>query len=161
MCKAPPKGGEGPIASFNPFSTGLQSALVLENILTHVGFILGGGVGPDTPARCTATPDVAPGQNPLENGIQIFPGSVPIYRGNALIGGTAVSGDGIDKDDMISFLGMHNASVRVGGINNAPPAIRADRIVVDVGGTDVRLRYVNCPFAPFLDSDEQNVCEGL
>jgi uncharacterized protein GlcG (DUF336 family) len=157
----PPGPLSRPIASFNPFSTGLQSALVLENILDHVGFILGGGVGPDTPARCTATPDVAPGQNPLENGIQIFPGSVPIYRGNALIGGIGVSGDGIDQDDMISFLGTHNASIRVGGINNAPPAIRADRIIVNVGGNDVRLRYVSCPFAPFLDTDENNVCQGL
>jgi hypothetical protein len=25
----------------------------------------------------------------------------------------------------------------------------------------VRLRYVNCPFAPFLDTAAQNVCEGL
>ncbi len=148
-----------PIDSFNPFSTGLQSALILQNILTHVGFIF--GLNADTPARCTATPDVAPGQNPLENGIQIFPGSVPIYRGNTLIGGIGVSGDGIDQDDMISFLGMHNASVRVGGINNAPPGIRADRIVVNVGGTGVRLRYVSCPFAPFLDTDENNVCQGL
>ena len=24
-----------------------------------------------------------------------------------------------------------------------------------------RLRYVNCPFAPFLDTSEQNVCQGL
>jgi len=148
-----------PIDSFNPFSTGLQSALVLQNILTHIGFIF--GMNADTPARCTATPDVAPGQNPLENGIQIFPGSVPIYRGNALIGGIGVSGDGIDQDDMISFLGTHNASIRVGGINNAAPSIRADRIVVNVGGTDVRLRYVSCPFAPFLDTDENNVCQGL
>ena len=147
------------IDSFNPFSTGLQSALILDNILTHVGFIF--GMNADTPPRCTATPDVAPGQNPLENGIQIFPGSVPIYRGNALVGGIGISGDGIDQDDMIAFLGTHNASVRVGGINNAAPDIRADRIVVRVGGNDVRLRYVNCPFAPFLDTDEQNVCQGL
>ncbi|WP_246263257.1 heme-binding protein [Parasphingopyxis algicola] len=155
----PPGPLSRPIDSFNPFSTGLQSALILDNILTHVGFIF--GMNADTPARCTATPDVAPGQNPLENGIQIFPGSVPIYRGNALVGGIGVSGDGIDQDDMISFLGTHNASVRVGGINNAPPAIRADRITVNVGGTDVRLRYINCPFAPFLDTDENNVCQGL
>jgi uncharacterized protein GlcG (DUF336 family) len=148
-----------PIASFNPFSTGLQSSLILGNILTHVGFIL--GFNPDTPARCTATPDVAPGQNPLENGIQIFPGSVPIYRGSVLVGGIGVSGDGIDQDDMISFLGIHNAAVRIGGINNAAPAVRADRIVVDLGDADVRLRYINCPFAPFLDVADNNVCQGL
>jgi hypothetical protein len=26
---------------------------------------------------------------------------------------------------------------------------------------EVRLRYVNCPFAPFLDSPDQNVCQGI
>ena len=94
--------------------------------------------------------------------MQIFPGSVPVYRGNQLVGGLGVSGDGIDQDDMISFLGLHNGGARVGGIGNAPPAMRADRIVVNLGdGRQVRLRYVNCPFAPFLDGAEQNVCEGL
>ena len=63
---------------------------------------------------------------------------------------------------MISFLGTNNAGVRLGtGIGNAPPDIRADRIVVQVGSREVRLRYINCPFAPFLDTAEQNVCEGL
>ena len=62
---------------------------------------------------------------------------------------------------MISFLGLHNAGERAGTLNNAPREIRADRSVVRVGGREVRLRYVNCPFAPFLDTAEQNVCEGL
>ena len=92
----------------------------------------------------------------------IFPGSVPIYRGNTLIGGIGVSGDGIDQDDMVSFLGLHNAGVRLNtGVANAPKAIRADQIEVQTGGTTTRLRYVNCPFAPFLDDPAQNVCEGL
>ena len=52
-------------------------------------------------------------------------------------------------------------AVRVGGIGNAPVAIRADNIVVDLGDAQVRLRYVNCPFAPFLDTSAQNVCSGL
>jgi hypothetical protein len=86
---------------------------------------------------------------------------VPIYRGNQLVGGIGVSGDGIDQDDMVSFLGLHNAGVRTGTIGNAPKDIRADRIEVNVGGRLVRLRYVNCPFAPFLGTTEQNVCEGL
>ena len=147
-----------PIAEFNPFSTGLQSALVEKNIRDHAAFVLGGGA--DTPMRCTQTPDVAPGQNPLQNGIQIFPGSVPIYRGNQLVGGIGVSGDGIDQDDMVSFLGLHFGGLRAGGIGNADRAIRADRIVVNLGDARVRLRYVNCPFAPFLDTDAQNVCQG-
>ena len=79
-----------------------------------------------------------------------------------MVGGLGVSGDGIDQDDMISFLGANNAGTRLNtGIGNAPREIRADRIVVQVGSREVRLRYVNCPFAPFLDTDEQNVCEGL
>jgi hypothetical protein len=76
------------------------------------------------------------------------------------VGAIGVSGDGIDQDDMISFLGTHNGGARVGGIGNAPVEIRADRIVVDVGA-GVPLRYVSCPFAPFLDSAQQNVCDGL
>ncbi|MBB5685854.1 uncharacterized protein GlcG (DUF336 family) [Sphingobium boeckii] len=148
-----------PIQSFNPFSTGLQSALIVNNVLTHVGFIL--GANPDTPQRCAAIPDVVPGQNRLENGIQIFPGSVPIYRGNTLIGGIGVSGDGIDQDDMVSFLGLHNGGQRAGGLGNAPMAVRSDRIEVDLGNAKVRLRYVSCPFAPFLDTAQQNVCQGL
>jgi len=28
-------------------------------------------------------------------------------------------------------------------------------------GRQTRLRYINCPFAPFLDDPAQNVCEGL
>ncbi len=149
-----------PIAQFNPFSTGLQSALIIGNLGQHVGFLQ--GANPDTPARCTTLPDVAAGQNRLQNGIQIFPGSVPIYRGSTLVGGIGVSGDGIDQDDMISFLGTHNGGARVGGIGNAPMAIRSDNVVVTLAdGKTVRLRYVGCPFAPFLDTSQQNVCQGL
>ncbi|MDZ7825010.1 MAG: heme-binding protein [Gammaproteobacteria bacterium] len=95
----------------------------------------------------------------LANGIQIFPGSVPIYRGDVLIGGIGVSGDGVDQDDMISLLGVHDAGKDLGGaINNAPPGIRADRLVLP--GKEERLRYVSCPQAPFIDSDDDDVCDG-
>ena len=149
-----------PIEQFNPFSTGLQSALILGNLGQHVAFVTGQS-NTDTPRGCSTLPQTPSGGSRLDNGIQIFPGSVPVYRGNELIGGLGVSGDGIDQDDMISFLGLNNAGVRIGGIGNAPKEIRADRIVVRVGSRDVRLRYINCPFAPFLDTDAQNVCEGL
>jgi uncharacterized protein GlcG (DUF336 family) len=147
-----------PIAMWSPFSTGLQTALVLGNLGQHVGFV--SGLGPDTPARCTALPDAAPGRNRLQNGLQIFPGGVPIYRGAQLVGAIGVSGDGIDQDDMIAFLGLQNAAVRVGGISNAPVAVRSDQIVVNHTGGSTRLRYVSCPFAPFLDSAQQNVCSA-
>jgi hypothetical protein len=76
------------------------------------------------------------------------------------VGAIGVSGDGIDQDDMIAFLGANNGGKKAGSIGNAPKAMRADRIVVKVG-VGTRLRFVNCPFAPFLDTSEQNVCEGL
>jgi uncharacterized protein GlcG (DUF336 family) len=150
-----------PIAQFNPFSTGLQSALIVGNLAQHLAFVTGASAQ-DTPRSCTTLPQVTAGTTRLDNGIQIFPGSVPVYRGNVLVGGIGVSGDGIDQDDMISFLGLNNGALRAGGgLSNAPNAIRADRIVVAVGSRQVRLRYVNCPFAPFLYTAAQNVCEGL
>lgn len=150
-----------PIQQFSPFSTGLQSALVIGNLAQHLGFVTGASAA-DTPRACTSLPQVAGGNPRLANGIQIFPGSVPIYRGTALVGAIGVSGDGIDQDDMISFLGINNGAARAGGgLGNAPKDMRADRILVQVGSRQVRLRYVGCPFAPFLDTTAQNVCEGL
>ena len=147
-----------PIEDFNPFATGLQIALVKSNLLQHALFVQGAPFS-DTPQQCTLVPPAPTGQRRLANGIQIFSGAVPIYRGATLVGAIGVSGDGIDQDDMISFLGAHNGGARAGAIGNAPIDIRADKIVIPVGA-GVRLRYVNCPFAPFLDSNEQNVCEG-
>ena len=150
------------ITEWSPFATGLQTSLVVDNILEHVIHVL--GLGPDTAMGCTGLPDIASlagTQNRLQNGIQIFPGSVPIYRGSTLIGGIGVSGDGIDQDDMISFLGVHRAGERLNGaIANAPEAMRADNIAISVNGAPVRLRYVNCPFTPFVGSNEQNACQG-
>jgi len=152
-----------PISQFSPFAVGLQEELIEDNILEHAGYVANNLLpSQDTAQKCTFLPDIAgqPGQNRLQNGIQIFPGSVPIYRNGELIGGIGVSGDGIDQDDMISFLGLHNAGLNLGTLGNADISIRADNITVPVNGEDIRLRFVNCPFAPFLDSDEQNPCQG-
>ncbi len=156
------------IADFNPFNTGIQSELIFDNVVQHVVFILDQALSlglnaTDTPPRCTQSPAVAGMQNRLQNGIQIFPGSVPIYRGNMLVGAIGISGDGIDQDDMIAFLGTNNGGARIGnGVGNAPFAMRSDQLVVQVANPSagVRLRYVGCPFAPFLDTSEQNVCQG-
>jgi len=148
-----------PIEDFSPFATGLQIALVKSNLLQHALFVEQLPFT-DTPRECTRVPPAPNGQRRLANGIQIFSGGVPIYRGNTLVGAIGVSGDGIDQDDMISFLGVNNGAARVGSITNAPAAIRADTVVVGIGA-GVRLRYVSCPFAPFLDTAEQNVCQGL
>ena len=130
-------------ANWSPFSDGLQLDLVLNGIV--------GSIGAPTPP-CT-------GLARAPNGIQIFPGSVPIFRGNTLVGAIGISGDGIDQDDMIAFLGLANAGTALGtGIANAPAARRADQIGGVPGG---QLRYVNCPVAPFLDTNATNVCNGI
>lgn len=148
-----------PIAQWSPFSTGLQTALVLTNLGQHLAYVTGASAT-DTPQRCTFLPDAAPGQNRLQNGEQIFSGGVPIYRGNTLVGAIGTSGDGIDQDDMISFLGLYNGSQDTNTIAEAPTAIRSDQISIQVSGNSVTLRYVNCPTGPFLDNNQQTPCSG-
>ena len=149
-----------PAGEWSPFSTGLQLDLVYNAIVQHIGFVL--AVAPDVPANCTGIDgfDNAFAQAgviaALANGTQSFPGSVPIYRGSQLVGGIGVSGDGVDQDDMIAFLGIHEASIQLGNFGNAPQNMRADTLTPQ--GT--RLRYVNCPVTPYINSDEQNVCNG-
>jgi uncharacterized protein GlcG (DUF336 family) len=149
-----------PPGEWSPFSTGLQLDLVYNAIVQHVGFTL--TLAPDVPLNCTGVDGfddgfaIAGAIPQLANGSQIFPGSVPIYRGTQLIGAIGVSGDGVDQDDMIAFLGLHRAAALVGGISNAPEEMRADSLTPQ----GIRLRYVNCPVTPFIDNDEQNVCEG-
>ena len=150
-----------PSGEWSPFSTGLQLDLVYNALIQHVGFVL--AAAPDVPLNCTGIDGFDNAFAPagvisqLANGTQIFPGSVPIYRGAQLVGAIGVSGDGIDQDDMIGFLGVHNAGLQLGGVGNAAAAIRADTLVPQ----GARLRYVNCPVTPFTDSDTQMVCDGL
>ena len=150
-----------PSGEWSPFSTGLQLDISYNAIIQHVAFV-SGAILADVGTNCTGVGGISNGfavSNPilaLANGTQIFPGSVPIYRGTTLVGGIGVSGDGVDQDDMIAFLGVDEAALQVGSINNAPLSIRADTIVA-MGN---RLRFVNCPQSPFLDSNEQNVCSG-
>ena len=157
VTNAPPGPFSKPISEWSIFNTGLQLDLVAGNLVAHRSFLLGLS-SEDTALGCTPLP-LRPetAKSRIPNGIQIFPGSVPIYRGHVLVGGLGVSGDGIDQDDMISFVGLHNAGLELGtGIGNAPREIRADLLFAN--GT--RLRYVSCPFAPFLDSADQTPCSG-
>ncbi len=162
------------VASWSPFSTGLQLDLVLGNIVTHVLFVrnlnldvTGDGLGDfdpdgdgavnDTGLGCTPVVSNSSGINPLANGLQIFAGSFPIYKNGTVVGAIGVSGDGIDQDDMVAFLGLHDASIGLGtGVSHAPASIRSDQLTP--AGT--RLRYVSCPYSPFLNSREQRACEG-
>ena len=136
-----------PLTAWSPFSTGLQEDLVNNAIVTHIVFVLGGG--PDVAQSCTGIPQLA-------NGMQIFPGSVPIYRGGMLVGGIGVSGDGVDQDDLVAFMGLYRASQALGTVNEAPAAMRADQL--SHGG--VHLRFVECPQAPYLDGTDEDVCAG-
>lgn len=152
-----------PAGEWSPFSTGMQLDLTMNAVLQHVLFVANAGV-PDVTPGCPGvaladdlTPSKAITGVRLGNGLQIFPGSVPIYRGGTLVGGIGVSGDGIDQDDMVAFLGLHNAGVALSGaINNAPAERRADTLMPQ----GVRLRYVQCPQAPFIDGTDDNVCGG-
>jgi uncharacterized protein GlcG (DUF336 family) len=146
-----------PISQWSIFSTGLQSALIITNLGQHLNFVAGASPT-DTAPRCSFLPDATAGQNRLQNGLQIFPGGMPIYRSGKLVGGIGVSGDGVDQDDMVAFLGVFNASGRV-SIGEADTSIRADQLLVGPAPAQ-RLLYVNCPFAPFLDTSDQNVCQG-
>jgi hypothetical protein len=162
----PPGPLSKPAGQWSPFSTGLQLDLSYNAILQHVLYATGlpvadvqqgcAGVAlPDPPEnlgfQSTAT------DNRAANGLQIFPGSVPIYRDGTLVGGIGVSGDGVDQDDMIAFLGVHNAAADLAsGVGNAPVDRRADNLTPQ----GVRLRYVQCPQAPFVDGEEDNVCTG-
>jgi len=140
---------------WSPFSDGLQLDLVLNQLVQH----LAAGANNTSCASTTR----------LANGIQIFPGSVPIFRNGVLVGGIGVSGDGVDQDDMISFLGVFNASIALGGdgvseagdtmIGNAPQNVRADT-VSPVNFPGEALRYIQCPQNPFIGSSENNVCAG-
>lgn len=137
-----------PAAQWSPFNVGLQLDLVYNQLVQSVGgnFSIG----------CSGTPALA-------NGMQIFPGGVPLYRGGQQVGAIGVSGDGIEQDDMIALLGTARAqsALRAAGaatpVGNAPGERRADRLAPQ----GVRLRYAQCPPSPFLDGSIQNVCAGL
>lgn len=160
-----------PFNQWSPFQDGLELDLVYNQIAAHVAFYLNqkglalnldgvplapaptpGNPQPiaDVGSNCTGIPR-------LPNGMTLFGGGFPIYRGNTLIGGVAASGDGTDQSDLVAFLGLHNAGVALNtGVGNAPLNLRADKLVP----SGARLSYVQCPQSPFLNSNEQFVCEG-
>lgn len=110
------------LTAWSPFNVGLQLDLVRTNFLASL-------VGPAVP--CTSIPA-------LPNGVQIFPGSVPLYKNGVLVGAIGISGDGVDQDDLIGAAGANGFS---------PPAgIRSDQIFV----RGVRLPFLKFPRSPNL-----------
>jgi uncharacterized protein GlcG (DUF336 family) len=112
-----------PIDQFSPFNDGLQVDLV-SSALNRI--LCGLPVG-----SCT---DITG----LKNGIQIFPGSVPLYKNGKFAGAIGISGDGVDQDDIIATMGSAGFE--------APAEIRSDRVFV----RGVRLPYVKFPRHPDL-----------
>ncbi|HUE83546.1 MAG TPA: heme-binding protein, partial [Pyrinomonadaceae bacterium] len=110
------------IGEWSVFNVGFQ----LDILKANLGAVLGGANVP-----CTPLPGLA-------NGIQIFPGSVPLYKNGVLVGAIGVSGDGIDQDDLIAAAGA-------GGFA-PPPGIRSDQFFV----REVRLPFLKFPRSPNL-----------
>lgn len=111
-----------PLSEWSVFNDGLQLDLIKTNLLASI-------FGANVP--CTAIPN-------LPNGLQIFAGSVPLYKNGKLVGAIGISGDGIDQDDLIAA---------AGAAGYAPPvAIRADQIFV----RGVRLPFLKFPRSPNL-----------
>ena len=114
-----------PIGVFSPFNDGLQVALLRPQILA----ILNGTFDPAT--GCTGLPG-------LFNGVQIFAGSVPLFKNGVLVGAVGISGDGIDQDDIIASTGSVGFE--------APERLRSDQVFV----RNVRLPFVKFPRHPNL-----------
>ncbi|HEX4879281.1 MAG TPA: heme-binding protein [Limnobacter sp.] len=151
-----------PLASWSPFNVGFQLNLVAPKVLATLGqatrTVVGGDqFQPDASQTCVDNAVVPAGrQNRFANGLQIFPGGFPIYRGNVLVGGIGVSGDGVDQDDMVGYRGVLDGAAAVGStIRPFPASIRRSDSLSN-GGT--ALKYVQCPQAPFNDSQETEVC---
>jgi hypothetical protein len=79
-----------------------------------------------------------PGEPRLRNGITIFPGGIPLYKGGRLAGAIGHLGDGVDQDDLIATAGTVGFE--------APPERRSDQLMV----RSVRLPYVKLPRHPEL-----------
>lgn len=156
-----------PIGNWSVFSTGLQVDLVAPDLLK----ILGGGsvttgcgttVGLPVHTTNQIPPNPTTTITQVANGLQIFSGGFPIYRplaggGSELIGALGISGDGIQQDAQIAYLGIGGSSaIGVAGVptvENAPAASRADTVSVE----GQLLQFILCPFAPFITANEDQV----
>ena len=113
-----------------------------------------GASGEATPGGAQLNPGDRSGlpARSLANGMQIFAGSVPLYKNGVLVGGVGVSGDGIEQDDMIAFAaaGGFLSSDDPGFFQEFGDGVtRADRMRFDANGDRIRLPYVKFPRAPF------------
>ena len=98
----------------------------------------------DSKNPCTEGPGASRGGDRSylnQSGIVWFPGSVPLYRGDRVIGGLGVSGDGVEQDDYVSLLGSEGF--------HPPSTLRVDRSYIrDDRGNAVRVPYLKLPRNP-------------
>ncbi len=116
-----------PIEDFSPFNVGLQLDLLLQEYFANLLKLDANAFTP--PCPCFSE---------LANGMQIFPGSVPLYKNGVLVGAIGVSGDGVDQDDLVASVGSIGFE--------SPPEMRADRLVV----RGIRIPFVKFPRHPNL-----------
>jgi len=98
----------------------------------------------DSKNACTEGPGASRGGNRAflnQSGIVWFPGSVPLYRGDRVVGGLGVSGDGVEQDDYVSLLGSEGF--------HPPDELRVDNsVMTDEKGRAVRVPYLKLPRNP-------------
>lgn len=151
-----------PLASWSPFNVGFQLNIVATKVFATLGVatrtVLGGDqFAPDPSQTCADNTNIpADRQSRFANGLQIFPGGFPIFKGNTLVGAIGVSGDGVDQDDMVGYLGVINGAGAVGSTMRPFPSTLLT--ANELSNTGEFLKYVQCPQTPFNDSSAQNVC---
>lgn len=129
-----------PLGDWSPFNDGLQldiSRSAIVAALSSAPPVCRGAEFKKKEFMLAACPCTSISE--LRNGLQIFAGGQPLYRGSTLIGAIGVSGDGIDQDDFISAGGA--------SLFAAPANIRSDRTFV----RGVRLPFLKFPARPFID----------
>ncbi|MAZ09133.1 MAG: hypothetical protein CMN90_05590 [Sutterellaceae bacterium] len=148
-----------PIAQWSPFNVGFQLNIVTNKVLGTLTATTRAANQFSPPAALTCVDDAnipAGRQNRFANGMQIFPGGFPIYKGDALVGAVGVSGDGVDQDDMVGYLGVINGAAAVGSTMRPFPSTLLT--ANELSNSGEFLKYVQCPQTPFNNSSEQNVC---
>lgn len=74
-----------------------------------------------------------------QNGIIFFAGSMPLYKNGVLVGGLGVSGDGVNQNDLVTYLAAQ------GYLPNGVTVLTADETKID----GVRLPFQNFGRNPF------------
>lgn len=133
------------LGDWSPFNVGLQLDLVKTALTTPPNGCFAAPIvkrfrqmppfkqQPMPPQQEKSAPCPCTSLSELRNGMQIFAGGIPLYRGSVLIGAIGISGDGIDQDDFIA----------AAGANTFPPpeSIRSDSFFV----REVRLPFIKFP----------------